>query len=379
MKRMIAWILLILLLTGCGAPQAAAPAEPTVPWDSLQKTGSMELAYATEFSVDYYQDGYAFVSVTDGNCYVIVPEGAPVPAGLSENTAILRQPIDRIYLAATSAMDLYRAIGGVDRIRMSSLEESGWYIPEAKEAMASGQLIYAGKYSTPDYELIYREGCDMAVESTMIYHTPEVREQLERLGIPVVIERSSYERNPLGRMEWMKFHALILGKQAEAEDIFRQELARLEPVLAQENTGKTVAFFAINSNGSVTVRKSGDYIAQTIAMAGGKYIFSDLGDDSTALSTVNMQMEAFYNSAKDADVLIYNSTLNGELQTIDQLLAQSSLLKDFKAVQNGNTWCTGQNLFQEGMGLGSLILEINQILTTEDSTLTQLNYLHRLT
>ena len=31
------------------------------------------------------------------------------------------------------------------------------------------------------------------------------------------------------------------------------------------------------------------------------------------LSTMNMQMESFYAAAKDADILIYNSTIDGEL------------------------------------------------------------------
>lgn len=375
MKKL--WIFLFaLLLCGCGAQTPSAPAVETVDWSSLQKTGSMQLDYATEFAVDYYSDGYAYISVTDGNDYVLVPEGGAEPTGLADNVTVIHQPVQNIYLVATSAMDLYRAVGGLDRIRLSCLEESGWYIPEAREAMASGAMVYAGKYSAPDYELIYSQGCDLAVESTMVYHVPEVKEQLERLGIPVFIERSSYEKNPLGRMEWMKLHALLVGREQEAEAVFRQELALLEPVLGQESTGKTVAFFAVNANGSVTVRKSGDYIARTIQMAGGEYIFSDLGDDSSALSTVNLQMEAFYDGAKDADILIYNSTLNGELQTMEQLLAQSALLSQFKAVQNGNVWCTGQNLFQEGMGLGRLILEINQILNGEAG---ELRYLHRLT
>lgn len=32
----------------------------------------------------------------------------------------------------------------------------------------------------------------------MIYHTPEVKEELESFGIPVLVERSSYERPPPG-------------------------------------------------------------------------------------------------------------------------------------------------------------------------------------
>ena len=65
-------------------------------------------------------------------------------------------------------------------------------------------------------------------------------------------------------------------------------------------------------------------------------------------------------------MLIYNSTIDGELQTIDQLLSKSELLKDFKAVETGNVWCTGKNLFQQSLGLGSLITDINAILTEED-------------
>ena len=63
-----------------------------------------------------------------------------------------------------------------------------------------------------------------------------------------------------------------------------------------------------------------------LELAGGKYIFDDLTDDD-ARSTMNMQMESFYAGAKDADVLIYNSTIDGELQTLDELLAKSPVQK----------------------------------------------------
>ena len=63
--------------------------------------------------------------------------------------------------------------------------------------------------------------CDLAIESTMIYHNPEVKEKLEQLGIPVLVERSSYESHPLGRTEWMKLYAVLLGKEEAAETAFR--------------------------------------------------------------------------------------------------------------------------------------------------------------
>lgn len=376
---------LILFLSACASvsspgPTSAGPAESDGPaevqWSGLAVERSLELQYAEQFSVDYYEGGYALIRIGEEGEYLVVPEGVPVPVGLPESMVILQQPLDRIYLVATSAVDLFCALDGVSSIRLSGTDADGWYIDEVKEAMEQGDILYAGKYSAPDYELIHAEQCDLAVESTMIYHTPEVKEQLERLGVPVLVERSSYESSPLGRMEWLKLYGVLLGREDEAAAIYQQELDDLQGVMGQENTGKTVAFFYITSTGAANVRKSGDYVARMIEMAGGQYVFQDLGDDN-ALSTVNMQMETFYAEARDADCLIYNSTIDGELHTIDELLVKSPLLADFKAVQEGNVWCTEQNLFQSTMGLGDMIQDIHAVLTEEDPE--DLAYLHRLT
>ena len=368
---------LAVLLAACSPASEPVSGEPSaVSWDSLTVESGLDLQYADQFTVDYYTGGYALIHIVDGNDYLVVPENKPVPDGLADTTVVLTQPLDHIYLVATSAMDLFCALDSIGSIRLSGTDERGWYIDEAKAAMQNGAMLYAGKYSAPDYELIYAEQCDLAVESTMIYHSPEVKEQLERLGVPVLVERSSYESSPPGRMEWLKLYGVLLNREEAAEAIYQQALDSLRPVMEQENTGKTVAFFYINSNGSANVRKSNDYVAKMIEMAGGTYIFSDLGNDN-ALSTMNMQMEMFYTGAKDADVIIYNSTIDGELHSIDELLAKSPLLADFKAVRNGDVWCTGQNLFQSTMGLGDMILDIHAVLTEEAPE--PLTYLHRLT
>ena len=339
------------LLTAC-APGNAAPGGVEGPrWEDLEYDRSLELQYAQQFSVDYYQDGYSLVEIQEVG----------------------------IYLAATSAMDLFRELDSLAAIRLSGTKAQDWYVEEARAAMEAGEILYAGKYSAPDYERIYAEGCDLAVESTMIYHTPEVKEQLEELGVPVLVERSSYEGHPLGRMEWLKLYGVLLGKEDQAQERFQQTLDRLAPVLDQEGTGKTVAFFYITSNGGVNVRKPGDYISKLIGMAGGEYVFQDLGGEENALSTMNLQMEAFYAGAKDADLLIYNSAVDGGLRTLDELLEKNGVLAEFRAVQEGNVWCTGQDLFQSSMGLGDLLLDIHTVLTQEDPEPESLTYLYRLT
>lgn len=377
--RALAALAAVLVLGGCARTAGEARTASAGPdWSTLAVEKVLPLQYATQFSVTEYEGGYALIDITGTGRYLVVPEGQTAPAGLEADIVVLYQPLDRIYLAATSAMDLFRALSGVGSIRLSGEKADGWYIEEAKQALEDGSMLYAGKYSAPDYELIYSENCDLAIESTMIYHTPEVKEQLESLGVPVLVERSSYEGDPLGRMEWLKLYGVLLGKETLAEELFDSEVSALSGVLGQTGTGKTVAFFYITSAGSVNVRKSGDYVAKMIEMAGGKYVFSDL-DSGNALSTVNMTMEAFYDGAKNADVLIYNSAIDGELHTVDELLAKSPLLADFRAVRSGDVWCTGKNLFQEPMGLGKLIADIHTVLTEADPDPSELTYLHRLT
>lgn len=380
MKKIISYIFLTLtLVLGCAfAVQAAETEHKPADIPGLTFDHSMELSYAKEFNVDYYNDGYALITIDQEGQFLVVPEGKEAPEGLDSDIAVLKQPLNNIYLVATSAMDLFRAIDGISNIRLSGTKEDGWYIQEARDAMEANEMIYAGKYNAPDYELILSEGCDLAIESTMIHHNPEVQEKLEQFGIPVIVERSSYESHPLGRTEWMKLYAVLLGKEDMAEAVFKEQSDKLDKVLTEENTGKTVAFFYINSTGAVNIRKNNDYVSRMIELAGGRYLPEDTGDNDNALSTMNMQMEEFHAKAKDADYIIYNSTIDGELSTIDELLSKSKLLGDFKAVKEGNVWCTGKNLFQETTGLGTMIEDIHTMLTTDDEALEELTYMHRL-
>ncbi|MBQ9249076.1 MAG: ABC transporter substrate-binding protein [Oscillospiraceae bacterium] len=337
----------------------------------------MELVYADQFAVDRYSDGTSLITIAGTDRFLLLPSGAEIPEH-DTDAVILRQPLGNIYLAASSAMDLFLQLDALDRIRMTSTTEVNWALPEVVSAMEDGSLLYAGKYSAPDFELVLSQNCALAIESTMIYHSPEIQEKLEDLGIPVLVERSSYESHPLGRVEWIKLYGLLLGLEEEADRFFDEQIQSLASLSEDEPSGKTVAFFHINSTGSVVVRKSGDYVAKMIELAGGQYVFNDLGGEDNALSTVNMQIESFYAGARDADVLIYNSTIDGSLDTVDQLLAKSELLADFRAVRNGDVWCTGQNMFQQSSASAGMIADIHAVLSGEADGRDELNFLHRL-
>ena len=367
-RRGFAFLLALVLFAGCAS--AAAPELAGLEYES-----SMERTYATEFSVDYYSGGYKLLSIGDGSRYLVVPEGAEAPAGLDPSIVVLRQPLDSIYLVAAAAMSLFDALDAVDAIRLSGTQESGWYIENARRAMEEGRMLFAGKYSEPDYEMMISEGCDLAIESTMILHSPKVKEMIEMLGIPVFIEYSSYESHPLGRTEWIKLYGAMLNREEQAAAFFDEQAAIIDELRGFENTGKTVAYFYLSSDGSVVVRSSTDYVAKMIEIAGGKYIFDEIGDPESRRSSVSLTMEEFYAAAVNADYIIYNANVDDTMSDLDGLLGKSALFSDFKAVREGNVWCTGKYLYQATDIVGKLITDIHRMLLGEEGGMT---FLYRL-
>ena len=367
----------LVLVTACGkGPESAVT--------TYKKTGELELKYADQLFVDFYEGGYTHIHIEDGTDYVLIPEGqSESDLGLS-NPVIIHQPLKDIYLAASSAMDFFVTLDSLDSIKSCSTSAADYSIDEVKKAMEEGRIDYVGKYSAPDYERIISSDCNIAIESTMITHSPEIKEELTRLGIPVMVERSSYEKNPMGRLEWVKLYGVLLGKQKEAEDFFdaqEDKLFEVNSALTEASANSedkpSVAFFYISSNGYVNVRKPGDYISSMIEMAGGRYCLSDLKvQNENALSTMNINWEDFYELAHDADILIYNGTIEGELSSVEDLKDKNPLFADFKAVKDGKVYCTNADMFQKSSSIVDVVVDMYKVINAQDCA--DLKYIIRL-
>ena len=338
-------------------------------------SGEMPLSYAQQFSVTYEDDGSMLLTVAGRDRFRLLSREAD-DSCYADDIPIIRIPVRNVCLASSSVADLFLQLAALDDIRLSSTAASGWRLPAVADAMEREAILYAGKYSAPDYELILTENCDLVIENTMILHSPAVREKLEMLSLPVLVEYSSYEPHPLGRVEWIKLYGLLTGREKEAVRFFEEQVASLASLQDLEKTGKKAAFFYIGSNGSVIVRKPSDYVSKMIELAGGTYPFTDIPDDGTALSTMNMQMESFFAQAKDCDVLIYNSTVDGGISSLEELVQKSPLLAEFDAVRNGQVWCSEQDMFQQTSAAAGMILDFNAVFTGADTS--SLRYLRHV-
>lgn len=368
-----------LCLVGCSpssrssASSTSKDGEPTI--EGLTYQSKMDLEYATCFNVYYYDNGFKVISVTDDVDYLLVPEGASAPAKLPKGMVVLQAPLDHIYLCATATASLFNAIDSLDAVKFTGTTADNWSIDCMREAVSSGAIAYAGKYSAPDYERLVSGGADLALESTMILHAPEVQEAIEKLDIPVFIEHSSFESEPMGRVEWVKVIGALIDREDAATAYFDSQAKVMAEMEKYENTGKTVAFFSVNSTGQVIVRRPGDFVAKSINIAGGKYAFPDL-DDSGTTSTLKMSMEQFYATAVNVDYLVYNGTIEAALNKVDDLLALDVTFADYKAVKEGHLYTCDKDMYQSTDKIGAMIEDFHTLVTGGSES--DMTFLHKV-
>ena len=357
---------LLFVAAGCAESEEQSEGAPQI--EGLTYSDTVKTEYANQFTIYSYEDGYYVIDVKDDTSYLIVPEGAETPANIPEGITVIGQRPENVYLGATSAMALFQSIDAMNEVTMTEMKESGWSIPEVSKAMRMGEIVYAGKYSQPDYEMILSKKCDLAVESTMIYHTPEVKEMLEDLDIPVFVDRSSLESSPLGRTEWVLAYGVITGKIEEAKAFMEEQQKKIEDLKDVKNTEKKVAFFYITTSGKVMVRTAGDYIPAMIEMAGGRYAPADLTADE-GHSQVGMTLESFYDQASGADILIYNTNIDDTVKSRADLIDKSDVFENFNAVIEGECYTSGSSFYQQTDKMSDMIMDLHKVITGQPEDL----------
>lgn len=355
------------------AESSAAAAGPSLPafnpadFPELGYLSSMETQYAQCFAVHYFEKGYKLLDIAGSGRFLLIPKGSDAPRQIPDDVTLLKAP-EHIYMAATAVMSFFEAIGAEAAVTMTGTDADGWQIPGPAQALAEGRMQFMGKYSQPDYEGLTAGGCDLAIESTMILHTPEVQEKLEELGIPVLIDRSSYEPEPLGRTEWIRFYGAMMGLEEQADAYFDQEAAYVENIGERTASGKTVAYFAVNSGKTVDVRGGEDYIVKMIRQAGGSYAFDGLAGVDGKTSSVSISMEEFYACAADADYLVYNASIQTPLESVNALIREYPLFADVKAVQDGQVWQVRRSLYQSSDKASRLVLDFADMMDGSSET-----------
>ena len=131
---------------------------------------------------------------------------------------------DALRVKRLGRLDRLRGIGGTDiyDLDLHRLVESG-------ELAAVGSALHR----TTNTEFLLTEGIEAAFFRVASLDHAQQFERLRDVGVPAVPVFAWAERSYLGRAEWIRYLALFLGAEAEADRLFSEMRARRDSLVAR--------------------------------------------------------------------------------------------------------------------------------------------------
>lgn len=316
--------------------------------------------FSSQFTITKLEDGYKLIK-TGGSTSLVIPEGKEVPKNVSKDITIVKLPIKRIVTLSTADISFIETLKSADKIVAINREPKEIELKQTKKLIEDKKIIFVGKSGSLDFEKIASVNPDFSFMLTENYsYFGKVSAKFTELGIPWTTVRLNREDDPRAKLEWIKFFAAFLGKEKEAEEIYKaqvDEIYKIEQSIKDLKDHKKIIEFRVSKKG-VSVRKSGDYVNRMISIAGGVNPLSESIKGDAGTETVSF--EEFYKLAQDADILIHEN-MNEILDTKEKMLKYSNTLKDLKAFKENNVWTTSKDYWQQTDKLGEMIKELKSI------------------
>jgi iron complex transport system substrate-binding protein len=266
--------------------------------------------YAKGFTVNYVSDGVCLVEVGDpqhilkeGNDdedyqmpvdykFALVRNGAK--AEIPEGYKVVNVPIERticmtsLQLSNFTALDAHEVIRGITGTK-------NLFDKDIKDRVKTGEIVKIGMEGDFDTELV------LAANPDVIFISPFKRggyDAIKETGITLVPHLGYKELDPLGQAEWIKFVALFIGKEKEANEVFAGIKSRYDSVRALTDSVKArpTVFSGEMHGGNWYAVGGRNHLAQLFRDAGAEYIIKDENTGG-----VNLEFEDMYAKAANAD------------------------------------------------------------------------------
>lgn len=311
------------------------------------KIKALPIHFSQSFRIEYVDDGCKLITDGENIRLLLVPYGKEVPKGYKEDK-VIRTPLKNVMCASSTQVGPLIKLGVLDSLKAVTTPGDKWITNEVKDAFKQGAVKYVGgdNMGQPDYELVKAVNPDMIFVYTGSYGQQAIIEKSNEMGINCAVNNEYLESHYLGRMEWIKFMAVFYDKELEAEKILNDTVKEIDNV-AIKIAGLKEPKIAWGSSykGNVYVPNSGSYIGKWVDMAGGNYAFKNVGIGTSGSTQISM--EDFYAQAKDADILVYSSTITYlNKPTIEGLIEENPLFANMKAVKDGNVWAYGPDWWE---------------------------------
>lgn len=344
MKSTLLYIVAVVMIAAsCGSQNTSRKEEGAADTRQSQGRVESEILYAKGFKVIQASDDVRLVEVSDPQedgeeqkkyRYALVEKGGAgkIPEGYTRievpiSSAICMTALQLSNFTALDAHDVVKGITGTKNL----------YNEDILQRVNEGRIVKIGTEGNFDAEVV------MMANPDVIFISPFKRggyEVIRETGITLVQHLGYKELDPLGQAEWIKFVAMFIGKEQEADSIFRgieerykNIKTRVEKSLSlssDSKRSKQPTVFSGEMHGGNWYAVGGrSYLAQLFRDAGADYV---LGDNENS-GGVTIEFEKMYSLAAEADYWRILNSYHGTF-SYDALRSSEPRNADFKAFKD---------------------------------------------
>ncbi|TLX63718.1 ABC transporter substrate-binding protein [Stutzerimonas nosocomialis] len=233
---------------------------------------------------------------------LLVQCGTPVPEH-DAMTVVVQVPIRRLatgnsaMLGAADELGIVDRLVGIENVRTPTVES-------VRRRIAQGGIQELWGHAHANIEPIMAVRPDVYLSFYSAYPQFNLHPQLQRVGVRALPQADHLEGHPLGRAEWLKFLALLVNREAEANRHFarvEREYLHWRDLAAQAPQRPAVMAGFPSGRDSFEVFGALNQRAQLLADAGGDYVLSGLRKHGSLLQ---LGFEKVYVAGAEAPVWI---------------------------------------------------------------------------
>ena len=283
-----------------------------------KSTNKQSIKYATGFEIEDYPNykkliiKSSYPDATETQTAIFVKPFKKY-ADFSDGKHVFYKPIDSIVVTSTTHIPMLellqeeQSLVGFPNTKYISS-------PKTRVLIENGKIQELGKEQNINTELLLNLKPELVVGFSMSSNN-KMFSNIEKAGIPVLLNGDWLEKTPLGRAEWIKFFGLIYGKEKQADSIFKSietEYLRAKKIALQAIAKPKVLSGAMYKD-KWNLPAGNSYGAQFLKDANVNYPWQN----SKGNGSLSLSFEVVYNKAKDADFWLNPSFFNSYQQLAD--------------------------------------------------------------
>ncbi len=227
-------------------------------------------------SVKYLDNGCKEVTDGIGRKLLLAPRGYRVRRKYAKAYAkanIIRIPIKRVVVYSTYNAALIKVLGHVNSIAGVVTKKKDWYIPEIRDGIDQGRIVYLGQSTSIDYERL------RCLKPDVVFTWDEgIVPKLNELAIPCVVTTTRIAKDLGAHINFIRFISAFYGDEHQAKVFAASQFEKIKKIAARLRHARnkpTVVWGDIYAR-KVQVEPGNSWAGQMVVDAGGDYLFRNL-------------------------------------------------------------------------------------------------------